>query len=119
MAKGRKPISPFAVIAVIALIAALAVAAVFLGFYMSGYRYIRVPYDVVDGETEYIKFLGRVNEAGEPYTGNITYPDGLAATIDLETNCITYSNGDVYVGDIEDLQRNGTGKLTYNSGDVY
>ena len=30
-----------------------------------------------------------------------------------------YENGDIYIGEIKDNQRNGNGKITYKNGDVY
>jgi len=56
---------------------------------------------------------------GKPWQGTVKYKDGVNATLDMDTKTITYGNGNVYVGDITDLQRNGNGVLTYKNGDKY
>ena len=32
---------------------------------------------------------------------------------------LTYSNGDIYEGELNNGQKNGKGKFTYSNGDIY
>lgn len=64
-------------------------------------------------------FVGK-SENGQPIEGTINYPDGRTAALDYNNHTITYDNGDVYIGDIVGLARQGNGKMTFAAtGDVY
>lgn len=77
---------------------------------LAGYRYT-----TDDG----IKFIGQ-SESGQPTSGTINYPDGSSAVLDYVNSTIRYDNGDVYVGQISGVNRNGNGKMTFAAtGDVY
>ena len=65
-----------------------------------------------------IKFIGEV-ENGQPWSGKLSYPNGMTAVLDKANDTITYENGDVYVGDIDVLCRDGEGVMTYANGDKY
>lgn len=123
--------------------AILAVGALFLIFlilFFCGVRYTSSACS--DGRT--VKFFGIVREKeaqngwitvsgpdtqrqrGRLTDGNtITYSDGSVYTGSIQNfkkggqGTLTYANGDVYEGQFADDQINGVGKLTYASGDVY
>ncbi len=100
----RNPL--YAAIAVAAILLVITIAAVLI----AGYRYT-----TDDG----IKFVGK-SENGQPISGTINYPDGSSAIMDYLNKTIRYDNGDVYVGDISGVNRNGNGKMTFAAtGDVY
>lgn len=100
----RNPL--YAAVALAILLVLITVAVVLL----AGYRYTSD-----DG----IKFVGK-SESGNPFSGTINYPDGSSATLDLANKTIRYDNGDVYVGDISGVSRNGNGVMTFAAtGDVY
>ena len=105
MVKRRSPAAAIALVAVLLL--GLTAVLVFLVF---GFRF-------KSGEKS--KFIGK-SENGQPVEGTINYADGSSATLDYYNHTITYSNGDVYVGDIVGLERHGNGKMTYAAtGDIY
>ena len=93
------------------MLAILAVAG--LAIYLTGYRYIK---------TDYAKFSGWTKDS-RPVNGTVRYEDGIKGklTTDKETGniTITYTSGDVYIGDLNGIMRDGKGKITYASGDVY
>lgn len=98
----------------------LALAVLFAGVafaivYFSGYRQITF----TDNDGKVTKFIGKVDENGDPFVGNVYFPDGTKAKIDLANNKIEYSDGKVYVGETENLAPNGSGKLTFLSGEYY
>lgn len=99
--------NPLYVAVTIAILLVLITVAVVL---LAGYRYTSD-----DG----IKFVGK-SESGQPTSGTINYPDGSSATLDYANHTISYDNGDVYVGDISGVNRNGNGVMTFSAtGDVY
>ena len=105
MVKRRSPAAAIALVAVLLL--ALTAVLVFIVF---GFRF---------KSDESSKFIGK-SENGQPVEGTINYSDGSSATLDYYNHTITYSNGDVYVGDISGLMRNGNGKMTFAAtGDIY
>ncbi len=65
-----------------------------------------------------IKFVGKVKN-GQPWSGWMKYPGGITATLDKEHRTIKFENGDVYVGDIDILCRDGKGVMTWAKGDKY
>ncbi len=71
---------------------------------VKGYRF--TTYD--DGA----RFVGSV-KSGQPYSGKVKYKNGMTALLDYSQSKIEYSNGDVYIGDINIIYRNGKGTLTY------
>ena len=103
------------ILAITVLIAIICVAITFLGIYLSGIRYIKID---TDGGG-YIKFFGRVDSLGAPSQGRLYYSDGTTAEVDMATGTVTYSNGDVYVGELKNLLKHGQGKMTFATGDVY
>ena len=52
------------------------------------------------------RFIGSV-QSGQPISGKIKYSNGMTAIIDYSKRTIEYSNGDVYVGDINVIYRTG------------
>lgn len=99
--------NPLTVAVILAIVFVLITGAVIL---LVGYRY---------SSDEGVKFLGK-SENGQPISGTINYPDGSSATLDYLNKTIRYGNGDVYVGDIKGIERNGTGKMSFAAtGDVY
>jgi len=111
----RRRKSFLSVILTIVIIAVVCVAAVLIGIHFSGVRYMKVKIS----ETSYVKFFGTVDKENKPYKGRILYSDGLSAELNLEFNQISYSNGDLYEGEFENLMKDGEGKITYGNGDVY
>lgn len=108
MYKRRQGIHPAVIIIILAV---LCVAAVIGILYMMGYRITKND----DGYT----FIGKVLN-GQPVSGRIRYPDGKTATLDYYKNKLTFSNGDVYEGDIQGLYEDGYGKIKYfATGDYY
>ena len=115
----KKKLSPVMILLIILAIAALAVGGVFIVLYLNNYRYIRIPVGEENGEILYIKYIGTVDDLGDPYQGRIVYTNGLTADVDVPKSEIRYSNGDVYWGELNALEKDGQGKLTYANGDVY
>ena len=89
--------------AVVCLIIAAAVA-----YFAFGVRYKSVR--TADGLK--VKFFG-VTENGNIKKGCIRYSTGVSAKIDLsgEKPKLTYSNGDVYEGDLDVALKEGVGKM--------
>ena len=99
--------NPLKVAIVLAIVLVLVTVAVVL---LVGYRYT---------SDEGVKFMGK-SENGQPMSGTINYPDGSSATLDYLNRTIRYDNGDVYVGEIKGIERNGTGRMSFAAtGDVY
>lgn len=88
----------------ILILAVVCVAATVATLYFMGYRYISTD--------DNYKFFGKVS-SGQPVSGTIHYPDGSTSKLDYFSNTLSYSNGDIYTGDIKSLYRDGTGKMTY------
>ena len=104
----KKGINPLVLIFIIALVAVCVTLVVLLAL---GYRYKSTD----KGYT----FFGKV-QSGQPVTGTIKVPGGVTAELDYMNRTITYSNGDVYTGDIEGIYRHGNGKMVFaTTGDVY
>lgn len=100
----RKPLYVALILSVILVLVTLAIVLI------AGYRF------TTDSG---VKFIGK-SENGQPISGTIHYPDGSSATLDYLQNTIRYENGDVYVGEIKGLTRNGTGSMTFAAtGDIY
>ena len=113
--KRRKKKSFASVMITIILFAVIFTALIFAAIWFSGVRYIKV--QVTD--ELYVKFLGQVDDEGNPYKGRIIYSDGITADVNLDREEISYSNGDIYRGELENLLKNGTGTIQYANGDVY
>ena len=98
-------------ILLILIAAVIMVAITFAVIYFSGGRFTTL----ANGA----KFLGEW-ENGQPVTGTIKYQNDTEATIDFFNKTITYSNGDVYVGDITNGLRHGHGVMSFAAtGDIY
>ena len=68
-----------AVMLTIILCAALCLGGIFAFIYFAGVRYITVKVS----EEVYVKFLGMVDDEGNPYKGRIIYSDGISAEVNL------------------------------------
>ena len=127
MARARKRVNPVVYFLLMILAAALIVGAVIFTVYKSGLRYITIN----TGEHGVIKFIGRVDGSGDPVSGNVYFADGSTGELERQSDggsgngqaglCfkLTYSNGDVYVGELDHFLRHGQGTLSYQGGDVY
>ena len=78
--KSRRKTNPVAAILIILLIAVLIVGAAVFALYRSGYRYVKVRVS----PDLYVKFLGKVDEDGEPYRGRLIYSNGISADVNLD-----------------------------------
>ncbi len=101
------------------LIALGCVLAILLILYLCGIRYISIRTEVgSSGGT--VKFFGRVDADGAPYSGNLFYSNGVTAEVDMKNHTVSFSNGDVYTGELNSsLKLHGEGTLVYNTGDKY
>ena len=107
MAKNKKK----SVWLVAPIFAIIILAIAILVILAKGYRYT----SYADGS----KFIGSIDN-GQPVSGKIKFSNGMTAIIDYENKKIEYSNGDVYVGDINIIYREGDGTLTFaGTKDVY
>ncbi|MBQ3081449.1 MAG: hypothetical protein IJC49_03250 [Clostridia bacterium] len=106
MAQQRRRIHPVLMVIIWALALVLITVIIVLAL---GYRYT---------SDNGIRFVGKVQD-GQPWSGSLSYPSGITATLDKANNTITYENGDVYVGEIDVLCRDGKGTMTYANGDKY
>lgn len=100
-----------------ALLALGALLLIFLVLFFCGVRYTGSVCD--DGRT--IKFFGIVR-SGAPQSGWISASDPNGQRIRgrlTDENTITYLDGSVYVGGLDDYKKEGQGTLTYANGDVY
>ena len=100
-----------------AVVAAIAVLVVILGLMLSGLRYSKATSN--DGTTA--KFFGWVDDAGNIDKGTLYFSGNGSGTakINAKKSSISYSNGDVYVGEMANGFPNGQGKMTYSNGDIY
>ncbi|MFA6947361.1 MAG: hypothetical protein WCQ72_00090, partial [Eubacteriales bacterium] len=103
------------ILIICAVCALICVAVVFIIINLSGTRYHKVK--LSDGG--YLKFYGTVGDNGEPYQGKLYLSDGTTAELDMETGTVTYSNGDIYEGELKNYMKDGDGTLTFSTGDVY
>ncbi|MBQ8576530.1 MAG: hypothetical protein IJ449_00965 [Clostridia bacterium] len=96
--------------------ALICVVLVFAAIYASGLRYIKLQTEIGG----YVKFFGTVDGEGNPYKGDLYYSDGTTAKVDMLNHKVTFSNGDVYTGTLNNsLRMEGEGTLEYSTGDVY
>ena len=102
------------VILKILIFAIILTGAAYLFVFLTGYRLIVYKSDA--GDT---RFIGKIGKNKEPSVGNVYFPDGSKAKINLEENRIEYSDGSVYVGETAELHPHGYGKLTFLSGEYY
>lgn len=106
MAQQKRRIHPVLMVIIWALALVLVTVIIVLAL---GYRYT---------SDNGIRFIGKVKD-GQPWSGSLKLPSGMTATLDKANNKIIYENGDVYVGDIDVLCRDGKGVMTYKNGDKY
>lgn len=98
-------------ILLILIAAAFMVAVTVAVIYMSGGRFVTL--------SNGAKFLGEW-ENDQPVSGTIKYQNDTEAMLDFFNRTITYSNGDVYVGEIVDGCRHGHGVMSFAAtGDIY
>ncbi|MBR5746687.1 MAG: hypothetical protein IKX92_05470, partial [Clostridia bacterium] len=106
--KKKKKTNPIIVILAIAIVMVLITIGVVL---MLGYRFKTLPNGA--------KFIGK-SENGQPVAGTIKYQDGNESELDYYARTIRYANGDIYIGDIVNGCRDGTGIMQFSvTGDVY
>ena len=89
---------------------------------LAGYRRFSVKYlNTLDAKEETLSFTGFLLQDGTVKKGRIFSDTGSAEVVynGDGTYTMTYSNGDLYVGELDGLQRQGQGKMTYKTGDVY
>ena len=89
---------------------------------LAGYRRFSVKYlNTLDATEETLSFTGFLHQDGTVKKGRIFSDTGSAEVVynGDGTYTMTYSNGDLYVGELDGLQRQGQGKMTYTTGDVY
>lgn len=132
MAKKRifSGISPALYFVFMAVAALLIVFAVIMIAYLSGFRYVK--YDTEDHGT--IRYLGRFDSEGFPSKGKVYFKDGVTAEINKADSTLSltdgstlagtlfemdYSDGTVYIGQIDHFLKHGRGKLEYAGGDIY
>ena len=97
---------------ILILIAAVIMVAITVAvIYLSGGRFLTL--------SNGAKFLGEW-ENDQPVSGTIKYQNDTEATLDFFNRTITYSNGDVYVGEIVGGCRHGHGVMSFAAtGDIY
>ncbi|MBQ2732780.1 MAG: hypothetical protein IJF74_01350 [Clostridia bacterium] len=111
----RRRVSTAKRVLIACVIAVLMFGAVLGGLYFSGWRYESI--EAENGVT--IKFLGVIKD-GKPVKGKIVYSSGLTGVIEEGSGIISYNDGSRYLGELgEDLRKNGKGKLTFASGNIY
>ena len=101
---------------------AVVLAALLLAFFLAGFRYKKLRYlNPADGSESTVSFLGFVDRKGNLKNGTIFYEIGKASVdrVDENTWILRFSNGDVYTGELDGLQRSGYGTMTYKSGEKY
>lgn len=100
-------------LAILAAAVLACVAITFFIIYQSGYRYLKISDDA--------KFLGNVDKDGVPESGTVYYADGTKAELNGADSSLTYTDGNVYQGEInfETMKRNGQGVMLYKNGDRY
>lgn len=107
---------------IILAVAIILVAGAILAMRLSGYRRMTVRYvSSVDASEQEISFAGFVYRDGSLRKGTLYYENVRAEVKALgdEQYRLEFSNGDVYEGRIDGLQRQGYGKMTYATGEVY
>ena len=111
--------------------AVLLVLLTFLALDLAGYRYATYNTD----NHGRIRYIGRVDKEEDPLSGKIYYADGINAKVSFygnnyqmdsgweissaKTYLVEYSNGDVYIGELEGMLRHGKGSITFAGGDKY
>lgn len=84
--------------------------------YVIGLRYVSL--ETADGN--HVKFFGWVDASdGTPIRGKIVYSIGMIATVDRDSNTVTYSDGSSYSGEMKGLLKSGKGRMDYGNGDIY
>ena len=94
-----------------AVLAAAAVLVLLLVLLCCGVRYTKARFD---GYT--VTFFGTMHK-GVASSGWISTAEGARGR--LKDGVVTYSDGSVYVGELDGAVRSGEGTLTYANGDVY
>ncbi|MBP3322157.1 MAG: hypothetical protein J6M12_07355 [Clostridia bacterium] len=111
------------VVAILLATVILLLGALTLGLYLGGFRYLQVSYLIAPENTaETVTFMGFINKDGSIKKGNISCTGdkkGSVTALDDGQYKIVYSEGDVYVGQMDGLQRSGKGEMTYAGGDHY
>ena len=110
------------ILLIILACAAVLLGALILAFYFAGYRHLKTTYiSAFDGSEQTISFSGFVLRDNSLKNGTLTYDSGSAKVFrdDDGVYTLTYSNGDVYTGEMDGLQRQGKGTLIYKTGETY
>ena len=111
----RRRVSTAKRVVIACVCAVLMFCAVIGGLIFSGWRYQSI--EIENGVT--VKFLGVIKD-DKPIKGQIVYSTGLTGVLDEETGIIKYNDGSRYYGELgEDFRKNGKGKLTFASGNIY
>ena len=98
------------------IFALLALLLIAVAAYSRGYRYVTVKHN--DGGL--VRFAGKIDrDSGKPLGGRLFYSSGAAAKLDESGERLSYSDGSVYVGELDDFYREGSGTLTLKNGDEY
>ena len=113
--KNKRKANIFVVILSVLLVAVLLVALTIFIFYKAGYRYFKVRVS----DDLYVKFIGKIDENGAPLRGRLRYSNGLSADVNLDREEVSYNNGDIYSGTLDNLLKNGYGVMRFANGDVY
>ncbi len=111
----RRRVSTSKRVVIACVCAVLMFGTVLSGLYYSGWRYqsVEIENDVT------IKFLGVIKD-GKPVKGKIVYSTGLTGVLEEGSGIIAYNDGSRYLGELgEDFRKNGKGKLTFASGNIY
>lgn len=129
MAAGKKPSFKIFILLVLLTSAAL-VGAVASILWISGLRLVSITTD----EHGRSRFVGKVDDDGMPKSGKVYYSDGSTASLSIEGESITmtdgtvekgkmmrleYSDGRLYVGELSALLPDGVGSMKYAGGDLY
>ena len=132
MAKKRvnSGISPKLYFLLMAVAAIVIVFAVIMIAYLSGLRYIK--YNTEEHGT--IRYLGNFDDEGFPNKGKVYFKDGVSAEIKKADGILSfadgsalsgllfeldYTDGTVYIGQIDHFLKHGKGRLEYSGGDIY
>jgi len=96
---------------------------VLLVFAALGWRFVRRPIiDPATGTRGFVQFVGRMNRDGDLTTGTLFFPDNSRAIVTLLDNGMqqaVFPNGNVFVGEMMNLQKHGQGRLELGNGDVF
>lgn len=115
-AKRRKHRSFRTIFVTTLICAAAALATIVMIAYFIGLRYV----SLVTADGNHVKFFGWVDpDDGTPVRGKIVYSIGLIATVDRDSDTVTYSDGSSYSGGMEGLLKSGYGRMDYGNGDIY